>query len=244
MLSIAKRSIKRVLNPTSFQRYLIEKHGLATVLHWFSDRGYYLRRYSEFDTRYFRWLYCLELTRDLEGDIVELGVGPGRFLLYCATWLKATRSTKRYYGYDTFSGFPSVSEEDLENLAPERVNRVRPGVYGFYNRRRMEKMTRRLGLANVQLVEGDFSETLKRFRPDKVSFLYMDCDLYRSYKAGLEMLYDHVVPGGIILFDEYEWVREWPGARRAVDEFFQDKPEKPEKLPFSTSYFVTRGLGA
>ena len=51
--------------------------------------------------------------------------------------------------------------------------------------------------------------------------LHLDCDLYESYKISLTNLYDKVVAGGIIMFDEYDDQR-WPGARRAIDEFFMD----------------------
>lgn len=241
MKRFLKRKLSRMLSMQPVQKFLIERYWLAALLHRSSEM--YLRRFSNLDARYFRWLFALEQSKELEGDIVELGVGPGRFLVYCGTWRRITGSNKRYWGYDTFAGFPSVHEKDLVGLAPERVDRVKPGVYAFYNKRRIEKLAGRLGLTAITLVEGDFAETLARIRPEKVSFLYMDCDLYESYKAGLELLYDRVVPGGIILFDEYEYVREWPGARRAVDEFFADKVEKPEKLPFSSSYYVVRGRG-
>ena len=207
------------------------------------DVDAYLRRYMPRDSRYFRWLYCLEVTRDLPGAIVELGVGPGRFLTYCATWLKATGSSKRYWGYDTFAGFPDVAEADKTGLNPQRLAMVRPGQYSF-SRKRVERLAHRNGLANVTLIEGDFRQTLQTTRPDPVSFLYIDCDLYHGYKAGLELLYDRVCPGGIILFDEYEHVNEWPGAKLAVDEFFAGKPEKPTKLSFSPSYYIIRGTDA
>jgi hypothetical protein len=199
----------------------------------------YLKSYCEFEARYFRWFYFLEQTRNLEGDIVELGVGPGRFLVYCASWLKASRSSKCYWGYDTFSGFPSVTSKDAVGLTPERLRLVRPGTYVF-SRRRIERLIESFQFRNVKLIEGDFAKTLDEMKPEKISFLFMDCDLYESYRIGLEKLYDHVVPGGVILFDEYERTHEWPGARFAVDEFFQGKIEKPQKLFFSTSYYVVR----
>lgn len=199
----------------------------------------YFRQHTPVDNRYFRWLFCLEETRAVTGDIVELGVGPGRFFDYCASWLKQAGPDKTYYGFDTFAGFPSVRNEDLAGIAEDRKSRAKTGFYAFHNRARLERRGRKFGIRAV-FVEGDFAETLPSRAPSQVSFLYIDCDLYAGYRAGLENLYERVSPSGIILFDEYEHVSEWPGARRAVDEFFIGKVEKPEKLSFSTSYFVKK----
>ncbi len=230
-------AIKNVLDSTELRNFMLGSYLVNRIFWWGSNK--YLWRYSHLDARYFRWLFLLEQSRKLEGDIVELGVGPGRFLIYCATWLKANRSDKRYYGYDTFSGFPSVNEKDKENLSKERLKRVSPGNYAF-SKARIEKLVRQFQLRNLKLIEGDFTQTLKKIKPQKISFLYIDCDLYEGYKSGLEILYDHIVPGGFILFDEYDRINEWPGARRAVDEFFVDKVEKPQRLPFSSSFYVKR----
>jgi hypothetical protein len=78
--------------------------------------------------------------------------------------------------------------------------------------------------------------------------VHLDCDIYESYKTCLDSLYDQVVPGGVILFDEYA-CPVWPGATRAVDEFFSDKPEKPllcrdEGRPQKPKYYVIKGLTA
>lgn len=230
--------VKKVISHPLVTRFIVNRFHFGRVADFVAER--YLRTYLNIDERYFRLLYCLEQTKDLKGDVVELGVGSGRSLIYAATWLKNAGSTKHYYGYDTFSGFPSVREEDKVGLSVDRLQRVKVGVYGIYDRARMEKWIRRLGLDNVKLVEGDFTKTLQQVKPERVSFLYIDCDLYDGYKAGLEELYDRMAPGGIILFDEYERIDEWPGARKAVDEFFADKVEKPQKLPCSESYYVRR----
>lgn len=236
-----RNPIKKVLGSTKLRNFMLGSYAAARFFSW--GQSNYLKTFSTLDERYFRWLYLLEETKDLDGDIVELGVGPGRFLAYCASWMKAKGINKRYYGYDTFGGFPSVDEKDKENLSPERLKRVQPGNYAF-SKARIERMAKRLSLQNITLVEGDFSKTLKETKPAKISFLYIDCDLYEGYKAGLETLYDRVAKGGAILFDEYERTHEWPGAKRAVDEFFLNKEEKPQKLPFSTSFYVIRGQAA
>jgi len=233
-----RNPVKSLLGSTAARNWMLSSRSVARFFNWGNSQ--YLKTYNSLDVRYYRWLYLLELTRPLGGDIVELGVGPGRFLFYCGTWLRDRKVPKRYYGYDTFEGFPSVDEKDKENLSPERLRRVRTGNYAF-SKERIERLVRKFGLENVVLVPGDFSKTLWEKRPEKISFLYIDCDLYEGYKAGLETLYDRVVPGGTILFDEYDRVNEWPGAKRAVDEFFRDKAEKPEPLFFSPSFFVVRG---
>ena len=46
--------------------------------------------------------------------------------------------------------------------------------------------------------------------------------MYKPTKTGLEHLWDLVVPGGMVLFDEYG-IRPWGGESKSVDEFFQNK---------------------
>jgi hypothetical protein len=46
----------------------------------------------------------------------------------------------------------------------------------------------------------------------------------------LTALYEKVVPGGLIMFDEYRDDR-WPGATKAIDEFFAGRPERIESHP-------------
>ena len=75
----------------------------------------------------------------------------------------------------------------------------------------------------MKLVKGFFDQTLSSYE-GKIALLHLDGDLYESYKVSLNVLYRKVVRGGIIMFDEYADPR-WVGARKAIDEFFADKPE-------------------
>jgi hypothetical protein len=70
----------------------------------------------------------------------------------------------------------------------------------------------------VRLVKDFFDKTLSSYE-GRIALLHLDGDLYESYKVSLEALYDKVVSGGIIMFDEYADPR-WLGARKAIDEFF------------------------
>jgi len=53
--------------------------------------------------------------------------------------------------------------------------------------------------------------------PEKIAILRLDTDWYESSKYELEQMYDNVVTGGVIIFDDYY---HWDGQRRATDEFF------------------------
>jgi hypothetical protein len=91
----------------------------------------------------------------------------------------------------------------------------------------------------VRLVKGPFHETLASYE-GRIALLHLDCDLYESYRIALETLYRKVQPGGMVLFDEYDDER-WPGARKAIDEFFAFRAEKPQAHPrCDWKYFVQK----
>ncbi len=70
----------------------------------------------------------------------------------------------------------------------------------------------------------------------RISLLNFDVDLYEATKFGLEKLFDKVVSGGVVIFDEYA-LQPWEGETQAVEEFLLAKGLKYtlRKLPFSSS---------
>ena len=62
---------------------------------------------------------------------------------------------------------------------------------------------------NFILIEGDVEQTLPKFKSEnpgfRISLLYIDVDIERPTYNALKYLWDRVVPGGIIVFDEYEY---------------------------------------
>ena len=56
--------------------------------------------------------------------------------------------------------------------------------------------------------------------PEKIAILRLDTDWYESTKAELDILWDRLQPGGILLVDDY---CRWKGAKTAVDNFFDSK---------------------
>lgn len=188
-----------------------------------------------------RYLYfkdMVEHVREIEGDIVECGVSIGHGALLFTLFSDYIGKPRVYYGFDSFEGFPDpVAKDDVTPITgkgfwanpPETVLKVlRDG--------RIDDATIR---QRIRLVKGWFDATLPQYS-GTIALLHLDCDLYESYRLALETLYDKVAPGGVVLFDEYDDPR-WPGARKAIDEFFAGRPEKPQPhARCSWKYFVVK----
>jgi hypothetical protein len=87
-----------------------------------------------------------------------------------------------------------------------------------------------LGLDNIKIVPGFFSETMtgELYGPENIMAAMLDCDLYMSYKVTLPFVWPRMTLGGYIWLDEY-YSLKFPGARIACDEFFGKKPDKPQR---------------
>ena len=123
-------------------------------------------------------------------------------------------------GFDSFDGLPSPVKEDLDSPNPVAkqgaLDSCEAIVRGNLRDAGYNKQD------NIKLVKGWFSDTLPTY-DGKIALLHLDADLYDSTKCALENLWEKVAVGGIVALDEYQKTEEWPGERKAVDEYFKDK---------------------
>jgi O-methyltransferase len=82
---------------------------------------------------------------------------------------------------------------------------------------------------NVIFKRGFFPDTAEGLESQKFCFVYLDADLYQSTKDGLDFFYPRMVPGGIIMFDDYG-TSNWPGVEKAVREFCSENDIFPVKM--------------
>ena len=89
---------------------------------------------------------------------------------------------------------------------------------------------------NIFLIEGDIIKTVPDFinrnKQIRISLLHIDVDLYEPTKVSLENFFPHVVKGGVIVLDDYG---AFPGANKAIEEYFDDKNYKIEQFRYSHS---------
>lgn len=168
---------------------------------------------------------------NIPGDIVECGVWRGGSMQACAKTLLSQGDTERgLYLFDTYEGMTPPTEKDLrrdgrsaeELLAAQGKDRpiwavatlddVKSGFQGVpYPADRLH------------FVQGRVEDTVPQQAPEQISILRLDTDWYASTKHELDHLYDRLVPGGVLLIDDYGY---WQGSRQAVDEFLEKTGER------------------
>jgi len=171
----------------------------------------------------------LEESLKLDGDVIECGVFRGGSARRMSRRLAELAPSKMLFACDSFEGFPQDRILDAD-LGPFRFRfkiRRKFSQAGDVPQRLMQFFD--AYRINGYVVKGFFSDTLPKLKPRKYCFIYIDCDIYESHLDCLNVLYEQLVPGGIVVFDDYAQPK-WPGASRAVDEFFADAPVKPERL--------------
>lgn len=161
------------------------------------------------------------LERRVEGDLAELGVYRGNTARLMHHYLPE----RKLYLFDTFAGF---AEKDMQVEARETG---RPTKATEFSATSLELARKNIAAQNdnVEFFPGYFPESVPDFlRQRSFAFVNLDADLYEPILAGLRFFYERTVPGGFILVHDFN---SWPGARKAVREFFKDKLEVPVPMP-------------
>lgn len=169
---------------------------------------------------------------NLPGAVVECGVFKGASLIRFAQFRDMLESvySRKIIGFDIFGRFPQggVKEDDefIANFEAQAGDGI--PIEALY------EVLSYKGICNVDLVKGDVTKTIPDYieknKELKISLLHVDVDVYAPTKTILERLWSHVVPGGIVVFDDYGTVY---GETKAVDEFFSEKKVDFIKLPIS-----------
>lgn len=152
---------------------------------------------------------------NIQGDVAELGVYKGGSAKLLSLTFNKYSPFKKIFLFDTFSGLPAPDNRFDLHRGGDLVDVSYKKVVSYLS-----------NCKNVVIYKGLFSETLPQIKDKMFSLVHIDVDLYSSVKECCEFFYSKVTNGGIMVFDDYGFV-SCPGAKKAVDEFYSDKAEKP-----------------
>lgn len=139
--------------------------------------------------------------------------------------------SRKLIGFDIFGKFPKTDFEDDKKYL--KVFTDSAGEHSI-ELDEINKIMEYKKLKNYEFVKGDINKTIPQYCIDnehlKIALLHIDTDVYEPAVTILENMYNKVVRGGIIMFDDYA---TFPGETKAVDEFFKDKNIIVQKLSIS-----------
>ncbi len=202
-------------------------------------------------TRFLARYELFKMVSDIQGCIVEGGVRDGFGLMswaQCSAILEPVGGAFRHvYGFDTFEGFPSVHEKDLQNvmnvawqkgdLKAESYEELLQTIRVFDSNRFLAQFPK------VSLIRGDFLITADEFLQQNphvlLSLLYLDFDLFEPTKKALDVFLPRMGKGSVIAFDEVNHPM-WPGETLALLEGLDIRNVCIRKFPFepNISYIV------
>ena len=112
--------------------------------------------------------------------------------------------------------------KDLETIDYSNISSS--GSFVETSKDKIAKLADYMKLSNYEIIEGSFEETMvpDAKEPETIAAAILDCDLYGSYLVALDFIWPRLSRGGIIYLDEY-YSLKFPGARIAVDEFFESR---------------------
>jgi hypothetical protein len=172
------------------------------------------------------------------GDFVECGTFKGDMAFVITEVTRLAQSGRRFHLYDSFAGFDPAqsSQDDFADLpgffAMANAVYSEPGLHESVMRRFAEKRY-------VSVHRGYLPHTLDGSAPDAIAFLHIDLNSAKAEIGCLERLFDRVVVGGLIVFDDYGW-KSYRAQKSAEDAFFAARGYAVLELPTGQGLVVKR----
>ena len=194
-----KRPIARHLYDRFVHKYFAHDVNFELQLLARREAALYIRRHMATATMYAdRWRLLQAAVDEARpgGLFLEFGVEKGASANFIAGLIAAGGAPAVLHAFDSFEGLPESWEGTFETRGKFTVSGKIPRLP-----------------PNVQIHKGWFDATLPGFRAAHagatISLLHIDCDLYSSTRTVLEHIGDMLLPGSILVFDEYLNYHGW-----------------------------------
>ena len=200
---------------------------------WDYENGFY---WFSSKTRLNKLLAHYELYKSIigiPGHIFELGVYKAASLVRFATFRNSLENdfSRKIVGFDAFGAFPTDQLKVKDDL--KFIERFEDDSGNGLSEDEAKNILLSKNFENFSLVKGNVFDTLPVYLEDnpetRIALLHLDMDVKEPTDFALKLLYERVVPGGLIIFDDYNAVA---GETTSVDEFKKKNHLKLEKLPF------------
>jgi protein O-GlcNAc transferase len=160
----------------------------------------------------------------LDGDFVECGAYEGVGAKTVIDYLGGPNFSKKFWLYDIFEHSSEMENHAMPNHGPQLYEQV---------------LDRFSSYPNVEIIKGFIPNSFSINKPEKIAYLHIDLNQVTAEIACLDHLFDRVVPGGIIIFDDYEMLA-YNAQKVAEDKWLDNKGYKVFALPTSQGLVIKR----
>ncbi|MGL5446675.1 MAG: class I SAM-dependent methyltransferase [Rhabdaerophilum sp.] len=128
----------------------------------------------------------------LQGDFVECACYRGiTARVICDTVEFKKFPDRHYYLYDLFDHDPDLPHHAMPQHSKELFAEVKQRFAEY---------------PNVTVTQGKVPDVLASVSPKKIAFMHLDLNNVDAEIGALEVLFDRIVPGGVIVLDDYGWL--------------------------------------
>lgn len=185
----------------------------------------------------------------IPGAVIDMGTRFGNnvalFSIFRSIYEPFHRHRK-IIGFDTFDGFPYITNEDGDSDLMQKGNlKVGEGYYDYLNNlMACKELNEPLShIKKYSLIKGDAIVELKKYLSNNpqtiIALVYFDFDLYKPTKECLEIIKPYVTKGSVLAFDELN-DDDSPGETLALRESFGLNNIRLKRLSIvaRSSYFI------
>jgi O-methyltransferase len=138
------------------------------------------------------WAANSVLGRGIQGDFVECGCYSGTTArILCDYTDFADRTDRTYFLYDLFDHDATMPHHAM----PAHSKALFDTVCAKFDH-----------MSNVRVTQGRVPEVLADVSPQTVAFMHIDLNNAAAEVGALEVLFDRLLPGGILVLDDYGWL--------------------------------------
>jgi predicted O-methyltransferase YrrM len=169
---------------------------------------------SHFDALDFEYIMQAARTaRDLPGKYVEIGTFEGRSAQVLLNYLRKADITKDCFFLDTFAG---ITFETAATSADAQWF----GSHSDSSRNSLKSVSDFLSsFGSFRLIACDIIKDPLPPEIDRIAFCNIDVDIYEAYIHALRKVDERLVPGGVIICEDFGHAPYVLGAKLAIDDF-------------------------